>query len=236
MTTQHIDSVERIGFGIVSSLLPDDLRQDVLALFDGDPGRVGRRDGLAFEAVRAAATSDAIRGVVDNILGRGAFATKATLFDKTPASNWLVPWHQDVTIAVRTRRETEGFDAWSTKGGVAHVRPPLEVLESMVAVRLDLDGTTELNGPLRVFPGTHDRGILSPQEIQGIGDSQLPVNCLIPPSGGLIMRPLLLHASSKAVKPTNRRIVHPEFAAGNLPGGLEWRDRHALHDPTHQQM
>ena len=39
-----------------------------------------------------------------------------------------------------------------------------------------------------------------------------------------LMRPLLLHASSRAVEPTHRRVLHLEFAAGPLPGGLEWQE------------
>jgi hypothetical protein len=36
------------------------------------------------------------------------------------------------------------------------------------------------------------------------------------------MRPLLLHASSPAADPRHRRVIHLEFAAEPLPGGLEW--------------
>jgi hypothetical protein len=38
------------------------------------------------------------------------------------------------------------------------------------------------------------------------------------------MRPLLLHASSPAQRPGHRRVIHLEFAAGELPGGLEWHE------------
>jgi hypothetical protein len=36
------------------------------------------------------------------------------------------------------------------------------------------------------------------------------------------MRPLLLHASSPAREPVRRRVVHLEYAADPLPGGVEW--------------
>jgi len=36
------------------------------------------------------------------------------------------------------------------------------------------------------------------------------------------MRPLLLHASSAAAAPARRRVIHLEYAASALPGGLEW--------------
>ncbi|MGK0353018.1 MAG: ectoine hydroxylase-related dioxygenase (phytanoyl-CoA dioxygenase family), partial [Planctomycetota bacterium] len=228
MTMPHIDPIERLGFGVIPDLLTEELRRELVMLFDREDGRVGRRDGLGFGPVRAAATSAAVGGIVRAILGGSAFATKATLFGKTPSSNWLVPWHQDVTIPVRESRPTLGFDTWSTKGGIPHARPPLQVLESMLAVRLDLDGSTETNGPLHVLAGTHNRGILGAHDIQAIRRSQSSVTCLVPPSGALIMRPLLLHASSRATAPEDRRIIHIEFATGQLPGGLEWYDRYAI--------
>ena len=45
---------------------------------------------------------------------------------------------------------------------VASAKPPLPVLESMLAVRLHLDSCTESNGPLRISPGTHHRHGFAP--------------------------------------------------------------------------
>lgn len=39
------------------------------------------------------------------------------------------------------------------------------------------------------------------------------------------MRPLLLHASSPALAPAHRRVLHLEYAAAPLPPGLEWHER-----------
>ena len=36
------------------------------------------------------------------------------------------------------------------------------------------------------------------------------------------MRPLLLHASSIAIVPTHRRVIHLEYASQSLADGLEW--------------
>ncbi|HEX6908763.1 MAG TPA: hypothetical protein VF142_00130 [Longimicrobium sp.] len=41
----------------------------------------------------------------------------------------------------------------------------------------------------------------------------------------LVMRPALLHASSPATRPGHRRVVHLEFAADELPHGLQWHGR-----------
>jgi len=48
------------------------------------------------------------------------------------------------------------------------------------------------------------------------------VSCLTARGGALLMRPLLLHASSPARVPGHRRVLHLEFAAEPLPAGLEW--------------
>ena len=41
----------------------------------------------------------------------------------------------------------------------------------------------------------------------------------------LLMRPLMLHASSLAAIPGHRRVLHLEFCATELPYDLEWHDR-----------
>jgi hypothetical protein len=48
--------------------------------------------------------------------------------------------------------------------------------------------------------------------------------CTVGAGGVVLMRPLLLHASSPATVAGHRRVIHLEFAAADLPGGLEWHD------------
>ena len=45
--------------------------------------------------------------------------------------------------------------------------------------------------------------------------------------GALVMRPLLLHAFSKAVIPCLRRVLHFVFGSPSLPLGLEGQDARA---------
>jgi hypothetical protein len=47
----------------------------------------------------------------------------------------------------------------------------------------------------------------------------------VPRGGVLLMRPLLLHASQKATRPARRRVIHLEYAACDLPSGLDWNER-----------
>ena len=164
-----------------------------------------------------------IRQILELILGRDHYAVRALLFDKTADANWKVAWHQDLTIAVRERRDVPGFGPWSTKAGVVHVQPPLPVLEHMLAVRLHFDECGLANGPLRVLPGSHRAGKIPEGEISSWPHRVSEEICLVPRGGALLMRPLVLHASSTAMEPTHRRVIHIEYASSSLPGGLEWR-------------
>lgn len=80
-------------------------------------------------AVREFAESGEVKNLVEIILGAKAKPVRAIFFDKTPEANWKVPWHQDLTVAVREKRETAGFTAWTRKAEIYHVQPPIAVLE-----------------------------------------------------------------------------------------------------------
>ena len=172
--------------------------------------------------VRTLARHPAVHGVAAAALGPACFPVRAVLFDKTPSANWKVAWHQDLTIAVRARRDVDGYGPWSSKAGVPHVQPPLFVLEHMLAVRVHLDDCGRGNGPLRVLPGSHRAGRIPSTEIQAWRRRVAEVTCVVPRGGLLVMRPLLLHASSPAKSPAHRRVIHIEYAATDLAGGLEW--------------
>jgi ectoine hydroxylase-related dioxygenase (phytanoyl-CoA dioxygenase family) len=104
------------------------------------------------------------------------------------------------------------------------VQPPPSVMAKMLAIRLHLDESHEGNGPLRVIPGSHNAGFLSAEGISTWRE-RLSVVCAVPRGGAILMRPLLVHASSSSSKPEARRVIHLEFAADDLPDGLEWHDR-----------
>jgi ectoine hydroxylase-related dioxygenase (phytanoyl-CoA dioxygenase family) len=44
----------------------------------------------------------------------------------------------------------------------------------------------------------------------------------------LLMRPLVIHASSAAETPQHRRVIHFDYANVGLAEGLEWREDTAL--------
>lgn len=147
---------------------------------------------------------------------------RAILFNKTPESNWFVTWHQDKTVTVSKQFQDENWNVWSVKEGVIHVQPPLELLENMVTIRLHLDAAPKENGCLKVIPRSHQLGLLTSEKINDVVASQEATYCEAKQGSALIMRPHLLHASSKSTLPINRRVLHLELSDWVLPSGVSW--------------
>lgn len=219
--------VAQDGFAVVSPLLSSselaELLRAVEHLGPVADGRGGVRGVLAkSEALCRFAEEGPSAVLARAVLGPEARPVKGTLFDKTPGANWLVPWHQDLTIAVRERRDVPGFGPWSIKDGIVHVQPPAEVLARVLAIRVHLDETGPDNGALRVLPGSHLEGKLSDEDIERLRRERPERVCPVPAGGAMLMSPLLLHASSPSDSPHHRRVLHFEYAAGELPGALDW--------------
>lgn len=214
--------VEQDGYAISPACLDDEAIQTLGAQLS--EGSYAKRSLLALPIVRELATSPAVRNLADTVLGKRCFAVKGTFFNKTQESNWKVAWHQDLTIMVRERREIAGFGPWTIKEGIVHLQPTADILNRLLAIRLHLDESGADNGPLRVIPGSHKHGRLSSEQVSAYGRTDCVV-CMVPRGGALLMRPLLLHASSACAVPKPRRVIHLEFSADELPQGLSWFDR-----------
>jgi len=228
-TLAILEELEEKGFAIVPAVLRPEIVGDLTGCIEdamrsrSESSSYAVRNLLeAVPVVREVAESGAVRALVEPALGPRAFIARSLLFDKTPDANWKVAWHQDVTIAVRDKIEVPGFSAWSVKDGVAHVQPPAGILERMLTVRLHLDDCGEVNGPLQVMPGSHRSGRMNAVQISEWRGRETAAICNVPCGGALLVRPLLLHASSAAREPGRRRVIHLEFAAESLPGGLQW--------------
>jgi ectoine hydroxylase-related dioxygenase (phytanoyl-CoA dioxygenase family) len=218
----HVQSVEENGFAVVSRCLSQRVMEQLCSQLDS--AKHAQRNLLDVPVVRELAASETVKQLVVPVLGKECFAVRGILFNKTPDSNWKVVWHQDRTIAVRERKDVAQFCPWSLKAGVPHVQPPASVMARMLAVRLHLDESRADNGPLRVIPGSHQAGCLSAEDFAAWRERP-SVICTVPKGGALLMRPLLVHASSSCSTPEPRRVIHLEFAADELPEGLEWHDR-----------
>ena len=181
----------------------------------------GTRRLLELEWCRSLATR--LRERLPVLSGDSRVAVQCTYFEKSKAQNWLVPIHQDLAIPVRERREAPFFTAWSRKEGTTFVQPPAQVLEQLVAVRVHLDPCSESDGPLQVVPGSHDLGVLTAKAAVSTRDKRGVVTCVADAGDALLMRPLLLHASSKASGSGMRRVLHFLFGPPELPHRIEWR-------------
>jgi ectoine hydroxylase-related dioxygenase (phytanoyl-CoA dioxygenase family) len=94
----------------------------------------------------------------------------------------------------------------------------------MLTLRFHLDDADETNGALKVVPGSHRNGRLNAAEIKLAREANKTRLCGVKQGDCLIMRPLLVHASSAGTSPRNRRVVHFELSAQALPDGLNWYD------------
>jgi ectoine hydroxylase-related dioxygenase (phytanoyl-CoA dioxygenase family) len=208
------DQVGREGYGIVKGAFAEDELRGVLESMRGSAiprSRAGIRHVMSQPAVSEIARSDRMLALARSVAGNGAFPFRATLFDKSPNSNWLVAWHQDTALPLREKHGVEGWGPWSVKDGVIYAHAPARALEQVVALRLHLDNSNEDNGPLRVLPGTQNRGVLTDEEIHLLSEEVAPAECCVGVGGVVLMRPLVIHASSKAVSSAPRRVLHIEL-------------------------
>jgi ectoine hydroxylase-related dioxygenase (phytanoyl-CoA dioxygenase family) len=147
---------------------------------------------------------------------------RAVVFDKTAASNWSVPWHQDRTIVVAQRREVAGFGPWTIKSGLLHVAPRDDVLAGMVTLRVHLDAVPATNAPLLIAPGSHRLGRIAEADVRAVLQQCGAAVCCADAGDVWLYATAILHASEAASEPAHRRVLQVDFASGDLPGGLEW--------------
>jgi ectoine hydroxylase-related dioxygenase (phytanoyl-CoA dioxygenase family) len=166
--------------------------------------------------------SAAVGAIAASVLGRRCRPVRAILFDKTPTMNWSLAWHQDRTIVVAERIDVEGFGPWTVKGGLIHVAPSVEVLANVVTLRVHLDPVAATNAPLLIAPGSHKLGKIPETEVQDVVRRHGTFVCLANPGDIWLYATLILHASEAAHEPAHRRVLQVDFAAADLPGGLEW--------------
>ncbi|GAA0764524.1 phytanoyl-CoA dioxygenase family protein [Ideonella azotifigens] len=187
-------------------------------------------DGTA--GSRRLLSQPACRALVPRLLGDDGLArclpadpvvVQATLFEKSAGCNWLVSVHQDLSIpVVGPPAELPGWGGWSTKQGECFVQPPDALLAQMLAVRLHLDDCGDDDGPLEVLPGTHRLGRQTPERAAALKRAGPVQRCLARQGDALLMRPLLLHASSKSRGTSRRRVLHLLVGPRELPGDLRW--------------
>ena len=210
--TELITAFERDGCTVVPSVATEEQLAYAASYCESiELSGPGSRDLLELPWCADIARSLRLITPISTLMGDSRTAVLCTLFVKNAQLNWLVPLHRDYSIPVRARVASSGWSAWSVKQAVPFGRPPQSVLEKLVAVRIHLEDTDASNGALQVVKGSHRSTATT-----GKRSSQF-----VPRGGALVMRPLLLHASSKLVS-GNRRVLHFLYGPSELPDGAEW--------------
>jgi ectoine hydroxylase-related dioxygenase (phytanoyl-CoA dioxygenase family) len=160
--------------------------------------------------------------LVSHALDAPAHPVRAILFDKHAGANWALGWHQDRTIAVRSRSNEPGFSHWTTKAGVQHVEPPFWIIERMVTARIHIDPVRSSSAPLLIAPGSHRLGRISEAQIEAVVDHCGTSACLAEIGDVWLYGTAILHASERSVSSNSRRVLQIDFSADALPGALEW--------------
>ena len=212
------EAIEENGFAVAPGLFSSDCMDRLLEAIDRlapRRSRAGIRHALGLAPVAGIARQAQVIGLARAVIGPEAFPFRATLFDKSPQSNWLVVWHQDTALPLGRRIDAPGWGPWSVKEGIHYAHAPAAALAQVLALRIHLDESTPGNGPLRVLPRTHLLGVLNDDRLHELSTRIVPLDCVVPKGGVVAMRPLAVHASSKSQADMPRRVLHIEYAASD---------------------
>ncbi len=139
----------------------------------------------------------------------GLIPIQGIYFRKNRDHNWSLKFHRDSIIPIK------GTGPWKSAGnkdGFNNVHAPFEFIERCVAVRVALDDCED--GDLRVVPGSHLN--------QSIEANKNETVVKVPKGHALVLRPNLLHGSSKLVSSVSRRVLHFLYAPSKPPHSYRW--------------
>jgi hypothetical protein len=220
--------LEEVGHALLPALLPAELLDPVAQSLERALGAsAGSRNLLAQPQCHDIAVHLKTQLAGMGLLDASSVAVQCTLFDKTAGRNWLVALHQDTSIPASGPQMPV-----VTKEGEPYVQPSVDVLQTLLAVRVHLDDCGADAGPLRVVPGSHRAGRLDDAQAQAMRANLGEATCTAARGDALLMRPLLLHASSRARSPVRRRVLHFLFGPASLPHGLVWNRTVAGAEPV----
>ncbi len=205
------ERLDRDGFVLVPGVLSAAECERLRSLIEpAAVGKPGSRTLLREPWCRELAHRLAERSELGGLLAAGVVPWQATVFDKSIETNWLVPFHRDLSVPVARRVDHPALRGWSEKEGLWFVQPPTDDLRRMTAVRVHLDSSGEQDGALRVVPGSHQVPDPTTDRLAepDAGDAAAAVVVAARTGDVLALSPLLLHASSKRVGEGRRRVLH----------------------------
>jgi len=163
-----------------------------------------------------------IAQIAAQLLGPDARPVRAIAFDKSPAANWALGWHQDRTINLAHRADIAGFGPWTVKQGSQHVQPPFALVEAMVTLRIHLDAVSADNAPLDVALGSHRLGYIPEARVPEVVEAARLHACLADAGDVWAYATPILHASRRSTSAGPRRVLQVDYSADTLPAPLEW--------------
>lgn len=226
--------LDEIGFSVVDDIYtPEEVEQiiAVIAAANSDSDTFRKSEDLfairqflkEIPAAKELVFNVKLRRLLAEVFGENVFVVKSIYFDKPEKSNWYVSYHQDLTISVDRKIEHEGFGPWTVKQQQFAVQPPLAILERNFTIRIHLDDTNKENGALKVIPKSHLKGVYRPETIDWNVEEEMA--CEVKSGGVMLMKPLILHSSSRTTNGQKRRVIHIEFSDVELPTELQWSER-----------
>lgn len=211
-----------LGFKIENTVFSREECQHFLESLQQDCSfQAGTRNLMSHSTVVAIALDSRMMRIASSFLELSVTPFRATLFEKSAKTNWLVSWHQDTALPLMKRNSSSEWEAWSEKAGILYAQAPFWALKRVVALRLHLDNTTQENGALRVIPSSHESGVLSHEAIGEMTKMGKAVTCEVEQGGVMAMSPLLIHASSKMTVDRPRRVLHIEYADSLELNGIQ---------------
>lgn len=108
---EYYEQTKRTGGVLGGGLFEDEIETHIKASLPDHPcDQSHKRGGVRNPQSRYPCLLPAIDSPkIENLLGRKFQLIRSILFDKTAGANWAVLWHQDRTIAVKEKREVDGF-------------------------------------------------------------------------------------------------------------------------------
>jgi ectoine hydroxylase-related dioxygenase (phytanoyl-CoA dioxygenase family) len=231
--TAKKQEIQEVGFSVIEEVFTTQEIEGILAVInktDSTKETFRKSDDLFAIRQFLKEIPDSIELIFNNklkhlikaLFGEDYFLVKSIYFDKPETSNWFVSYHQDLTISVDQKIEIAGFGPYTNKHNQFAVQPPLDILESNFTLRIHLDDTNEQNGTLKVITNSHSKGIYRPETIDWSIEKE--ISCNVKRGGLMIMKPLLLHSSSRTTNNQKRRVIHLEFSNWILPKELQWSE------------
>lgn len=166
------------------------------------------------------------REFITKNFGDGYALVKSLYFNKNMDANWVVSYHQDLTINVVKKTPQVGFENWLPKDDFYSVQPPIEMLEDAFTIRIHLDDAMFYNGALTVIDRSHLLGICTIDELENVTGNETV--CQMKECDMMAMKPLIFHKSNRAERDLPRRVLHLEFSRATLPDGMEWAEYYPI--------